>query len=71
MREDEFTELPGLEPFPDQWLTPGGQPTPETRYEQRESIELAFVAAVQHLPPRQRAVLDLGRGAVRPLRPAR
>jgi RNA polymerase sigma-70 factor (TIGR02960 family) len=35
------------------------QPTPETRYEQTEAISLAFVTALQLLPPRQRAVLIL------------
>jgi RNA polymerase sigma-70 factor (ECF subfamily) len=39
------------------WLTP--LPTPEEEMEQRESLRLAFVAALQHLPPKQRAALIL------------
>jgi RNA polymerase sigma-70 factor, ECF subfamily len=45
-----------IEPYPDAELPPA---TPEARYEQRESIELAFIAALQNLPARQRAVLIL------------
>ncbi len=54
-------EVPWLEPFPDALLAgaldaPNG---PEARYEQQEAISLAFVTALQLLPPRQVAVLIL------------
>ena len=49
-----------MDPYPDEQLgLDDGLAGPEARYEQRESIELAFVAALQLLPPRQRAVLIL------------
>jgi RNA polymerase sigma-70 factor (TIGR02960 family) len=50
-----------LQPYPDALLDgmPDKSPGPETRYESREAISLAFVTAVQLLPPNQRAVLLL------------
>ncbi|WNM40344.1 sigma-70 family RNA polymerase sigma factor [Micromonospora halotolerans] len=47
-----------LGPYPDSGLAPGPV-APGARYEQREAVELAFVAAVQHLPGNQRAALLL------------
>ena len=54
-------EIVWLEPFPDAALEGTGAPPlgPEARYEQAESISLAFVTALQVLPPRQLAVLIL------------
>ncbi len=54
-------EVVWLEPYPDALLEGGTgvPPGPEARYEQTESISLAFVTALQVLPPRQLAVLIL------------
>jgi RNA polymerase sigma-70 factor (TIGR02960 family) len=54
-------EIVWLEPFPGALLGDaiGGPPGPEARYEQAEAISLAFVTALQVLPPRQLAVLIL------------
>lgn len=47
-----------IEPFPEDLLAPTSS-NPETRYDAYESISLAFLAALQVLPPRQRNVLIL------------
>ena len=54
-------EVTWLEPFPDALLDtqPAADPGPEARYEAREAMSLAFIAAVQRVPPRQRAALVL------------
>jgi RNA polymerase sigma-70 factor, ECF subfamily len=49
-----------LEPYADDEVgLRDGYAAPAARYERREAVELAFIAAMQHLPPRQRAVLIL------------
>src|SRR5919197_527926 len=60
MPAQALTESVWLEPYPDAELGLAADMLgPDARYEQRESIELAFTAALQHLPARQRAVLIL------------
>jgi RNA polymerase sigma-70 factor (ECF subfamily) len=59
--EESVNEPIWLEPFPDRALGADieFEQSPEARYELRESLELAFVVALQQLPPLQRAVLIL------------
>jgi RNA polymerase sigma-70 factor (ECF subfamily) len=59
-QSEPLLESVWIEPSPDEHLlADDDEASPEARYEQRESIELAFIAALQHLPARQRAVLLL------------
>jgi RNA polymerase sigma-70 factor, ECF subfamily len=53
----ELPEVTWIEPVPDELVLPEGDPA--ALLEARETIRLAFIAALQHLPPRQRAVLIL------------
>src|SRR5947208_14541469 len=53
---EPLVESVWMEPYPAEQLgLDESLAGPDARYEQRESIELAFIAALQHLPARQRA----------------
>lgn len=52
-------EVAWLEPYPDLQLASQTSDGPEARYEAREAISLAFITALQLLPPRQRSALIL------------
>ena len=55
---DPLVESVWIEPYADEQLgLEDGLAGPEARYEQREAVELAFIAALQQLPPNQRAAL--------------
>ena len=58
---DPSTDIPWLAPYPDSQLPEMAEeaPNPAVRYEMRESVQLAFLALIQELPPRQRAALLL------------
>jgi RNA polymerase sigma-70 factor (TIGR02960 family) len=58
---ESFAEISWLEAYPDRLLEGivDAAPGPEARYEAKEAIALAFVSGLQHLAPRQRAVLVL------------
>ncbi|HLF73929.1 MAG TPA: sigma-70 family RNA polymerase sigma factor [Anaerolineales bacterium] len=57
--EPPASEIIWLEPFPDEWLADQTALNPEARYSLSESVSLAFLTALQALPPRQRAALIL------------
>jgi RNA polymerase sigma-70 factor, ECF subfamily len=57
---EPLTETVWIEPYADEQLgLEDGYAAPEARYERRESVELAFIAALQNLPATQRAALIL------------
>lgn len=57
---EPLVESAWVEPYADELLAGSNElSAPDARYEQRETVELAFIAALQHLPPKQRAVLIL------------
>ena len=58
-RTDGGFEVTWLEPYPDELLdaVPTDEAGPDATVVAKETVELAFMVAIQHLPPRQRAVL--------------
>jgi RNA polymerase sigma-70 factor (TIGR02960 family) len=58
---ENYSEVSWLQPYPDRLLDGivDAAPGPEARYEAKEAVALAFVSGLQHLAPRQRAVLVL------------
>ena len=56
---EPLVESVWMEPYPDERVGLADHTAPDARYQQREALELAFVAALQHLPATQRAVLIL------------
>ncbi len=58
---ESYAEVAWLQPYPDRLLAGviDAEPGPEARYEAKEAVALAFVSGLQHLAPRQRAVLVL------------
>ena len=57
---EPIVESVWIEPYPDERIgLEDGYAAPEASYEQREAVELAFIAALQHLPSNQRAALIL------------
>jgi RNA polymerase sigma-70 factor (ECF subfamily) len=57
--ERPLADVPWLQPYPDQLLDgiPSNENEPDATLVAKETVELAFIAAIQHLPPRQRVVL--------------